>query len=120
MARTKRGVTLDEVVELAKRLTPAEQARLIERVAPEIARALSAGRPEASVSLLGLLKDLGPAPSAEAIDRARREAWADYDPEAVANALDETIGSWADVDVDGVIARIYRWREEGSRPTDRP
>jgi PIN domain nuclease of toxin-antitoxin system len=39
VARTKRGATLDEVVELAHRLSPAEQARLIEQVAPELARA---------------------------------------------------------------------------------
>jgi hypothetical protein len=76
LARTKRGATLDEVVELAKQLSPAEQARLIERVAPEIARALGTGRPPAGVSLLGLVTDLGPAPSAEEIDEARREAWA--------------------------------------------
>ena len=80
MARTKRVATLGEVVELAKRLSPAEQARLIEQVAPEIARALGAGagRPAAGVSLLGLVKDLGPAPSTEEIDEARREAWAGF------------------------------------------
>lgn len=77
MARTKRGPTLDEVVELAKRLTPAEQARLIERVAPELARALGAG-PPAGVPLLGLLEDLGPAPLAEELDAARKEAWAGF------------------------------------------
>src|SRR5689334_611731 len=113
MARTKRGATLDEVVELAKRLSPAEQARLIERVAPEVARALAAEGPAAGVPLLGVLEDLGPAPSGEEIDHARREAWAGYDAAGVATAVDETIGSWADVDVDGVIARIQRWREEG-------
>jgi hypothetical protein len=78
MARSKRGATLDEVVRLAKQLSPAEQARLIEQVAPEVARALRAERPAAGVSLLGLVKDLGPAPSAEEIDEARREAWADF------------------------------------------
>jgi hypothetical protein len=78
MARTKRGATLDEVVELAKQLTPAEQARLIERVAPELARALSGVRPAAGVSLLGLVKDLGPGPSAEEIDTARQDAWAGF------------------------------------------
>jgi hypothetical protein len=77
MARTKRSPTLEEVVELAKQLSPAEQARLIERVAPEVARALDAGRP-AGVSLLGLLENLGPAPSAEEIDAARQEAWAGF------------------------------------------
>jgi hypothetical protein len=78
MARSKRGATLEEVVRLAKQLSPAEQARLIEQVAPEVARALRAERPAAGVSLLGLVKDLGPAPSAEEIDEARREAWANF------------------------------------------
>lgn len=78
MARTKHGATLEEVVALAKQLSPAEQARLIERVAPELARALDAGRSAAGVSLLGLLQDLGPAPSAEDIDQARVEAWVGF------------------------------------------
>lgn len=42
------------------------------------------------------------------------------DPEAIQKVLDETIGSWADIDTDALIADIYRWREEGSRPIDRP
>jgi hypothetical protein len=29
-------------------------------------------------------------------------------------------GSWNDVDADELIANIYRWREEGSRPATRP
>jgi hypothetical protein len=30
------------------------------------------------------------------------------------------IGSWSDLDPDKLIADIYRWREEGSRPATRP
>jgi hypothetical protein len=30
------------------------------------------------------------------------------------------IGSWSDVDADELIAKIHRWREEGSRPATRP
>ncbi len=77
MADVRRGATLEEVVALARRLSPAEQARLIERVAPELARALDSSRP-AGVSLFGVLKDLGPAPSAQEIDAALREAWAGF------------------------------------------
>jgi hypothetical protein len=44
------------------------------------------------------------------------DIWAGYDPERVRQALDETAGSWADIDADALIADIYRWREEGSRP----
>ena len=35
-------------------------------------------------------------------------------------ALAETAGSWADIDTEALIADIYRAREEGSRPVDRP
>jgi len=29
-------------------------------------------------------------------------------------------GSWSDLDAEELIANIYRWREEGSRPATRP
>lgn len=41
-----------------------------------------------------------------------------YDPEAVVRALNETYGSWADLDIEQMIADTRRWREEGSRPFD--
>ncbi len=44
----------------------------------------------------------------------------DYDPEAAQTAIERFSGSWADVDPDKLIADIYRWREAGSRPSDRP
>lgn len=45
---------------------------------------------------------------------------AGYDPNPVAEAIRETAGSWADVDVDAVIAAIYRARLEETRPPSRP
>jgi hypothetical protein len=48
------------------------------------------------------------------------DIWAGYDPEAVRKALAETAGSWADLDTDKMIEDIYRWREEGFRPANRP
>jgi hypothetical protein len=50
------------------------------------------------------------------------DPWNEYkpDPNAVLAALDETVGSWSDIDTDVLITDIYRWREEGSRPADRP
>jgi hypothetical protein len=48
------------------------------------------------------------------------DIWAGYDPRKARRALDETTGSWADLDTDAVIAGIYRGRAEGSRPDDRP
>jgi hypothetical protein len=70
-------VTLDEVLKLAKQLSLVDKVRLIERVAPEVERDLAGSQETQSRSLLGLLRDLGPAPSAEEIDAARREAWAE-------------------------------------------
>lgn len=46
--------------------------------------------------------------------------WADYDPDAVREAVSHTAGSWSDIDSDDLIAALYRAREEGSRPIFRP
>jgi hypothetical protein len=72
------AVRLHDVLELAKRLSPVDKVRLIERVAPEIARELASRVPAPRESLAGLCADLGQAPSAEAIDEARREAWGGF------------------------------------------
>lgn len=34
--------------------------------------------------------------------------------------LAETVGSWADLDIDRVIADVYAARQTGSRPAERP
>jgi hypothetical protein len=76
-------VTLEQVLELTKQLSLLDKVRLIERVAPQIARALEVARPAPRKSLWGLCADLGPAPSAEDIDEARREAWANFPREDI-------------------------------------
>jgi hypothetical protein len=78
VAQTDDAVTLEEVLKLAQQLSAVDKVRLIERVAPEVERELAVGRKDETASLLGLLKDLGPAPSAEQIDAARREAWSSF------------------------------------------
>lgn len=78
MVQPDDAVTLEDVLKLAQQLSPVDKVRLIERVAPEIARDLSPRREDGNCSLLGLLKDLGPAPSAEEIDAVRREAWSSF------------------------------------------
>jgi hypothetical protein len=78
VAQTHDAVTLEEVLKLARQLSPVDKVRLIERVAPEVERDLAAAREGRTRSLLGLLNDLGPAPSAEEIDTSRREAWASF------------------------------------------
>lgn len=42
------------------------------------------------------------------------------DPAYVRATLEATLGSWADLDVDGIIREIYEAREAGTRPLDRP
>ena len=44
----------------------------------------------------------------------------DYDPDKVAEVLDKYVGAWAPLDVDRMIADLYKAREEGSRPADCP
>ncbi len=78
MAQTDDAVTLEEVLRLAQQLSAIDKIRLIERVAPEVERDLTTRPRGGSRSLLGLLKDFGPAPSAHEIDVARHEAWASF------------------------------------------
>jgi hypothetical protein len=78
MVSRNRPVLLEEVLELARRLSPVDKVRLIEQVAPEIKRDLVAGGGLSGISLLGLVKDLEPAPSAEDIRSARRVAWSNF------------------------------------------
>ena len=79
------GVTLDQVLALARRLPPVDQARLVARLAPMVERVLDQAEPSSTAAprtpLRGLLADLGPAPSAEAIDEVRREVWASFGAE---------------------------------------
>ena len=78
MAQMDNAVTLEEVLNLAKQLSPVDKVRLIEYVAPEIERALATAQPTPGLSLWGLWTGLGPVPSAEEIDEARREEWANF------------------------------------------
>src|SRR6266851_8738994 len=48
------------------------------------------------------------------------DIWANYDPEKVRAGLKAAAGALDGMDPDEVIADIYKAREEGSRPADRP
>lgn len=75
----KPTTTLETVLEQARKLSPLDKLRLIERVAPDLEDDLRPSHPRTEErSLLGLCKDLGPAPSAEDIDEAQREAWGGF------------------------------------------
>ncbi len=79
----ERIVTLEEALSLAKRLSPLDKVRLIEQITSEIKRELMAAPTAPRKSLWGLCADLGPAPSAEEIEQARQEEWANFPREDV-------------------------------------
>lgn len=54
------------------------------------------------------------------LSREEDEVWANYDPEAVLSALRATSGTLSREEGEKLKADIYRAREEGSRPADRP
>ena len=70
--------TLQDVLDLAQQLSPADRSRLIQ----EVVRLPSALPPR---SQYGVLAHLGPAPSMEDFDTVRRELSADFD-----RAVEET------------------------------
>jgi hypothetical protein len=75
-------ITFAQVFDLAQKLSPLDQARLALRLAPQVEWLLDHVEPmitkQASPVLRGLLADLGPAPSAEAIDEVQQEMWATF------------------------------------------
>lgn len=78
-------VTYDQVLDLARHLPPSDQAQLISQLAATIKYSLEAQETSKTPqqSLRGLLADLGPAPSAEEIDEARREMWGSFPREDI-------------------------------------
>ncbi len=70
--------SLEEVVGLAKQLSPVDKLRLLERVIPDLEATLQAAPQTPLRSSHGALADLGPAPSAEDIDEVRREMLRDF------------------------------------------
>lgn len=74
-------ITLEQVLVLAQRLQPVDQARLLTRLAAEVEHSLEQASPTKSMerqSLRGLLADLGTAPSAAEIDDVQREIWSGF------------------------------------------
>lgn len=43
-----------------------------------------------------------------------------YDPEAALEGIRAAAGSWKDIDAEALKAYIYRAREKGTRPANRP
>jgi hypothetical protein len=74
---------LERVIALAKQLSPRDKVRLIEHLAHSIESDLLSARPAPRKSLFGLCSGLGPAPSADEIDKARRQEWASFPREEI-------------------------------------
>lgn len=70
--------SLEEVVGLAKQLSPADQLRVVERLASGLETKIEAEKEGPLVSLFGALAHLGAAPSAEDINEVRREMWSNF------------------------------------------
>lgn len=76
-------MTLQEVLKLAKQLTPIDKVRLIQQLTPDLEKELAQQKPHPKRSLLGLCADLGTAPSAEEIDLTRSEIWNSFPREDI-------------------------------------
>lgn len=83
-------VTLVQVVTAAMSLSPLDKLKLIEQLASGLEDVVVNGQTMPRRSLLGVPADLGPAPSAEEIDGARREAWSDLSEEALSRVWDNS------------------------------
>lgn len=74
---------LDKVAVQALRLPPLDKVRLVERLMATLEQDLTPPI-NPRLSWRGLCADLGSAPTAEEIDEARREAWANFPREEIA------------------------------------
>jgi hypothetical protein len=74
---------LNQVRCLASSLSPEEKLELIGDLVQQLRGKFTPTEKKPFPSLWGALKDLGPAPSAEEIDEARREAWANFPREDI-------------------------------------
>jgi hypothetical protein len=76
--------TVETLLSQALSLTPRDKARLIERLSAALAHELLVGGRQPLRSMRGILKEHGPAPSADEIDEARREMWANFPRDDIA------------------------------------
>ncbi|MBX6313877.1 MAG: hypothetical protein IRY99_13320 [Isosphaeraceae bacterium] len=73
----------DHICELARTPPPQEKLRLVDELVHQLLHEPAAPAKKPFRSLRGALADLGPAPSAEEIDEARREAWTNFPREDI-------------------------------------
>lgn len=73
MAQAADAVTLEEVLMLARRLSPRDKVRLIERIAPDIEREVAEGQPSEPAPLRGLWR--GVDVTDDDLAGVRRDMW---------------------------------------------
>ncbi len=84
MTRNPETNPFEGAVRQALQLPPLDKVRLVEQLMATLERELAQAQPNRPLSSWrGLCADLGPAPSAEEIDAARREAWANFPREDI-------------------------------------
>lgn len=71
-------MTFEQLVALARQLSPAEKLHLVERVIPDLEPLVQEGQHPKPASLYGSLADLGPAPSQKDIDDIRRDMYQNF------------------------------------------
>ncbi len=54
------------------------------------------------------------------LDKEEADIWASYDPDAALEGIRAAAGSWKDIEAEALKAYLYRAREAGSRPLNRP
>jgi hypothetical protein len=75
---------VEEILNLSEKLSRQEKFEIVERILEELKDIdTEMKKPQPKRSLLGLVADLGPAPSAEDIDEARREMWGNFPHEDI-------------------------------------
>jgi|GEM_PF-640395 len=77
------AATIKVVLSLTRNMPAVYKAQLISDLATSLGKDLTVSVPGPRRSLRGICADLGPAPSAEEIDEARREAWSNFPREDI-------------------------------------
>ncbi len=72
----EQAISLEEVLNLAKQLSPVDKVRLFEKLAPEIERALQLTQATPRKSLRGLWQGVNI--TNEDIDEVRQEMWTNF------------------------------------------
>ena len=71
-------MTFEQIVALAKQLSPVEKLQLMEKVLPDLETFVQGKQPPNPPSRYGCLADLGPAPSEKDIEEVRRDMFQNF------------------------------------------